>query len=217
MWVEHVNSANCSVAIEFRLQKWPARGFGRSLYNVALKGEKHGGKFVTEEGLLHKLRTGEGRREPGPDVEMAFDPDYFKTLWFDPDPRTRQAPVPRDKLDALSIFLHELGHAIGFNGFINPVTGLIATDNMSTYDRWVTRVGGEFFFNGPAALKFYGRPVPLAHRSNNYHHVGDDVPGVDPRLRYDLMNGVHMEYGRRYVIGPLDIAILEDCGLPVKQ
>jgi hypothetical protein len=217
MWAQHVNSASCTVAIVFRLQKWPARGFGRSLYNVPLKGEKHDGKLVTEEGLLHKLRTGEPRRELGPDVEMAFDPDYFKTLWFDPDPRTRKAPVPGDKLDALSIFLHELGHAIGFNGFMNPSTGAFSGEHMSTYDRWVTRNGDEFFFNGPAAVKLYGGPVPLARRSNNYHHVGDNVPSVDPLLRYDLMNGVHMEYGRRYSISPLDMAILEDCGLPLKQ
>ena len=186
------------------------------MYNVPLKAEKHDGKFVTEEGLPHKLRTGEDRREPGPDVEIAFDPVYFKTLWFDPNPRMRRAPVPNDKLDALSIFLHELGHAMGFNGFMNPDTGNFSGAYMSTYDRWVTRKGSEFFFNGPATVKLYGRPVPLARRNNNYHHLGDNVLGVDPRLRYDLMNGAFMEYGRRYTISPLDLAILEDCGLPVK-
>src|SRR5277367_3356404 len=49
-WAQPFNTTNCTVAIVFRLQKWPARGFGRSLYNVPLKGEKHDGKFVTEEG-----------------------------------------------------------------------------------------------------------------------------------------------------------------------
>lgn len=216
MWAQPFNTTNCTVAIVFRLQKWPARGFGRSLYNVPLKGEKHDGKFVTEEGLPHKLRTGEARRDSGPDVEMAFDPDYFKTLWLDPDPRTRAAPVPGDKLDALSIFLHELGHAMGFNGFMNPSTGAFSGKYMSAYDRWVTRDGIEFFFNGPAAVKLYGRPIPLARRNNNYHHLGDSVPGIDPRLKHDLMTGWFMEYGRRYTISPLDIAILADCGLPVK-
>jgi hypothetical protein len=217
MWAEHVNATNCMVAIVFRLQKWPARGFGRSLYNVPLKGEKHDGKFVTEEGLPHKLRTGEIRRDPGPDVEMAFDPNYFKTLWFDPDPKTRNAPVPRDKLDALSVFLHELGHAMGFNGFMNPSTGAFSGEYMSTYDQWVTRNGTEYSFNGPDAMKLYGRPIPLARRTNNYHHLGDNVPGVDLRLRCDLMNGVFMDYGRRYTISGLDMAILEDRGLPVKR
>jgi hypothetical protein len=148
---------------------------------------------------------------------MAFDPDYFKTLWFDPDPKTRKAPVPRDKLDALSIFLHELGHAMGFNGFMDPSTGAFSGKCVSTYDRWVARSGTEYFFNGPAAVKLHGHSIPLARRTNNYHHLGDNVPGVDPRLRYDLMNGVFMEYGRRYTISPLDVAILEDCGLPVKR
>lgn len=216
MWAQHFNTTNCTVAIVFRLQKWPARGFGRSLYNVPFKGEKHDGKFVTEEGLPHKHRTGEARPDSGPDVEMAFDPDYFRTLWFDPDPRTRKVPVPDDKLDALSIFLHELGHAMGFNGFMDPSTGAFLGEYMSAYDRWVTRNGTEYFFNGPGAVKLYGRPIPLARRNNNYHHLGDNVPGVDPRLKHDLMTGWFMEYGRRYTISTLDVAILADCGLPVK-
>jgi hypothetical protein len=216
MWAQRFNTTNCTVAIVFRLQKWPARGFGRSLYNIPFQGEKHDGKFVTEEGLPHKLRTGEARRDPGPDVEMAFDPDYFKTLWFDPDPITRKVPVPGDKLDALSIFLHELGHAMGFNGFMDPSTGAFPGQFMSTYDRWVTRNGADDFFNGPTAVKLYGRPIPLAHRNNDYHHLGDTVPDIDPRLKHDLMTGWFMEYGRRYNISTLDVAVLGDCGLPVK-
>jgi hypothetical protein len=30
------------------------------------------------------------------------------------------------------------------------------------------------------------------------------------------MNGVVMEYGHRYEIGRLDLAVLEDCGIPLK-
>jgi len=215
LWVQHVDAPSCVVEIELRLQKWPARGFGHSLSNAPLNNERPGGRSILQEGMAYKLRTGKSVHNGQPDAEVVFDPEYFKTLWWDPFPHVRQTPVPSDKLDALSVILHELGHAIAFNGFINPTTGELPQKRLSAYDRWVSWDGSNFFFNGPAAVTVYGRPVPLERK--NYHHVGDKVPGVDPVLKNDLMNGVVMQYGHRYSVSPLDVAILADCGLPVKR
>jgi hypothetical protein len=125
--------------------------------------------------------------------------------------------VPGDKLDAMSVLLHELGHALAFNGWIDPRTGRNDGSFASTYDRWVTFDGTDFFFNGPAATKAWGRPVPLAKTNNNYHHVCDKPAGRDAPLKADLMNGVVLEYGKRYAIGDLDLAILADCGIPIAK
>jgi hypothetical protein len=215
-WVDHVECKPCSIEIVFRLQPWKARGFGHSVSGASFHGEKFADKPVSEEGWAHELRTGEDPNGAQPDVEMAFDPDYFRTLWFDPDPKSRHAFVPKDKLDAMSVILHELGHAIAFNGHLDMATGLTKDGVYSPYDRWVTFDSGNFFFNGPSALKLYRKPIPLAKTKNDYHHFGEPGPHLDRKLKEDLMNGIVMEYGKRYFISELDLAVLEDCGLTVK-
>jgi hypothetical protein len=194
-WVDHIQCKPCSIEIN---------------------GEKQGDKPISEEGWAHELRTGEDPNGAQPDVEMAFDPAYFRTLWFDPDPKVRRRLVPKDKLDAMSVILHELGHAIGFNGHIDMATGLSKDGVLSPYDRWVTFDGSNYFFNGPSAVKLYHKPIPLGKTNNNYHHLGEVGPRLDRKLKEDLMNGVVMEYGKRYFISDLDLAVLEDCGLTVK-
>jgi len=214
-WADHFDCKPCTVQIQFRLQPWNARGFGRSVAG-APTGENAGDKPISEEGWAHLLRTGQDPNGAAPDVEMAFDPDYFRTLWWDPNPKSRHAIVPREKLDAMSVILHELGHAIGFNGHIDMQTGKSKDGVLSPYDRWVSFDGTDFFFTGPSAVKLYHKPIPLAKTANNYHHVGEKGPRLDHKLKDDLMNGIVMEYGKRYYISDLDLAILSDCGLPLK-
>jgi hypothetical protein len=170
---------------------------------------------VIEEGMPHELRTGEDPNGATPDVEIVFDPDYAKTMWWDPKPRSRTRPVPSDKLDALSVVLHELGHAIGFNGRLDPKTGSPTGGEISTYDRWVEYDGKDFFFTGPTATNIYRKKIPLSRTATNYHHFGEPGPGLDRKLKEDLMNGIVMQYGRRYEVSALDLAILADCGLEV--
>src|SRR5687767_13849762 len=53
-----------------------------------------------------------------PDVEITFEPAYVTSgIWFDPDPPARSGVVPNNRVDAYSVMLHELGHAIAYNGW----------------------------------------------------------------------------------------------------
>jgi hypothetical protein len=104
---------------------------------------------------------------------------------------------------------------MGFNGRLDPKTGRPTGGEISTYDRWVEFEGNEFSFTGPAATKVYRKKVPLSHTVTNYHHFGEPGPKLDRNLKEDLMNGIVMQYGRRYSVSALDIAILSDCGLEV--
>jgi hypothetical protein len=231
-WATRVDAKPCTLKIVFRLD--PAanagRGSGRSYRTVRFGDEMQGDKFVSEQGWAAKMRTGEPPRQADArkpdaadaqddaDIEIAFEPNYFRTIWWDPEPARRQRRVPGDKLDSMSVLLHELAHALAFNGWIDPKTGKLPPGQqfISTYDRHVTFDGKDFFFNGPQAVKLWGKPVLLAHTVTNYHHVGDQAFGRDSELKADLMNGVVFEYGHRYWIGRLDLAILADCGIPLK-
>src|SRR6478735_751739 len=132
-----------SVEIDFTFKPWPNRGAGRSLSAVPMPGEKAEGRQVLEEGLPHELRTGSDPNGTQPDVEIVLDPDYAKTIWWDPKPRSRTRPVPNDKLDGMSVMLHELGHAMGFNGRLDPKTGRPSGGEISTYDRAVEYDGKD--------------------------------------------------------------------------
>lgn len=216
MWSEVVVAKPCSIEIVLKIKPWPSRGFGHSMVGVPLAGQKVEGKSIVEEGMGHELRTGADPNGSAPDVELAFDPEYVKTMWWDPKPRSRTRPVPSNMLDAVSVIAHELGHAIGFNGRLDPKTGQASRGEMSPYDRWVHFDGTNFFFTGPAAIKVYRKEIPLSTIQNNYHHFGEPGPKLDRKLKDDLMNGIFMEYGKRYSVSPLDIAILADCGLVVR-
>jgi hypothetical protein len=116
----------------------------------------------------------------------------------------------------MSVLLHELGHALAFNGWIDPATGRLPGNFVSTYDRHVRFDGHDFFFTGANAVRLWGGPVPLARTHNNYHHVCETPTGRDAPLKGDLMNGIVMQYGHRYDITLLDLAILRDCDVPLK-
>ena len=47
-------------------------------------------------------------------------------------------------------------------------------------------------------------------------HFADSADD-DPLLVGDLMNGVVIEYARRYYVSELDLAVLEDCDIAVRR
>jgi hypothetical protein len=219
-WSDYVEAKPCRVVITFRLDRDAAsgRGSGRSAVTTRLGNQKHAGYLVSEQGWASMMRTGVDPNGDEPDIEIVFEPDYFTTLWWDPRPDLRTARVPAGKLDAFSVVLHELGHALAFNGWMDPKTGEIPGKFVSSYDRHVKFDGRNFFFTGPEAVKLWGGPVPLARSHNNYHHVGesDTTVGRDAALKPDLMNGIVMQYGQRYDVSLLDLGILRDCDIPLK-
>jgi hypothetical protein len=217
-WAELIDAKPCRIEIAFRLDRAAAsgRGSGRSAVSTRLADETHDGRLVSEQGWAAILRTGRDPNGDRPDIEITFEPDYFKTIWWDPRPDLRTDRVPADKLDSMSVLLHELGHAIAFNGWIDPATGALPGNFVSTYDRHVRFDGRNFFFTGPRAVKLWGGPVPLARSRTNYHHVCETPTGREALLKADLMNGIVMQYGRRYHITRLDAAILHDCAIPLK-
>ena len=131
-------------------------------------------------------------------------------LWFDPDPATRTTPVPSNRTDAVSVFLHELGHVMAFNGWRDNLTGALPGNYGSPFDAW-TAFDGDFVFEGPLASTAYGSTVPLTY--GNAKHVGNNPPRPGSNLIPDLMNGLIFYRGTRYDITPMVLNISQDCGV----
>jgi hypothetical protein len=169
---------------------------------------------VFEQGAAGEINTGVDPNNVQPDIEFTFGSDYLiNELWFDPDPFSRTATIASNRTDAVSVVLHEFGHAFAFNGWRDPLDGSLPSDFQSTFDEHVFFDGDDLFFQGPRAINVFGGDVPLT--TNNYDHLGNNLPRPESELILDLMNGVNFYRETRYNISALDIAILTDSGFTV--
>ena len=174
------------------------------------------GSSIVEFAPAYRIRTGRAIDGSGePDVTIRLGERYVKEmLYFDVDPFDRTSPVPADKTEAFGRFVHELGHALGINGFYRGDGTFDAGNLQSTFDRYITwAANGASQFNGPLAMARYGGPVPLT--VNERGHLGSDA---DPRLfavaAAEVMNGGTVYEGIRYTVSDLDARILCDIGVP---
>lgn len=209
LWADHlVGRANIEVVVRPSVAVPFAEG--RSFTSNFV--HTNGALNVFEQGMAAEIRTGVDPNGADPDVDIEINPDYvYNELWFDPDPNARIAPVDVNRTDAMSTFLHEFGHALGYSGWINSTTGTYPGDYQSTYDERTTFDGTNFYFNGPEAVAVYGTAVPLTYA--NVAHVANFDPRPGQDLILDVMNGLVFYRGSRYVISPLNIAMLRDAGV----
>ena len=166
-----------------------------------------GVRSVYEDGTANELRTGVDPNGSSPDLIINVDPTYLSTLWLDPN----SAPLST-MTDGLSVFLHEIGHGLGIQGYRDSSGALPAYE--TPWDRLVVVGAGSASFTGYYAEAIYGGPVSVTTLQNGeqYNHLGSDV---SERNGQDLMNGVVFYYGTRYGISDLDLAIFKDMGLTV--
>jgi len=223
-WSRYFIGANASIEVTVELRSI-ANGHMATAESATSVFDKTVGDIeVWEAAVAHEIRTGVDANGGVHDAIIRIDPGQMSDKWwFDPTPSYRDDEgIPYNKLDAYSIFLHEIGHILGFNGWRDWTTGQIPDKTESRFDSYVTiDADGTPFFNGPAARSVYGnRPVPLTY--GNLFHVGNmtsrpgggpDLPGID--LANDLMNGMRTWWATRNTISPLDLAVLRDLGLPL--
>jgi hypothetical protein len=209
-----------SIEVVVRFKPMALRGSGRSLTTSLVRIEN--GTWIYEQGVAAELRTGIDPNGPDLyDVEIVFEPTYLRdTIWFDPNPNMRVAAVPANRLDSMSFFLHEFGHALGFNGWKDATTGNLPGTYQSTYDYFARFDGANWFFHGNETMGLWGAELPLSRVNNNgnyafeYTHYGNPSGlGADRLLVDGLMNGVYFRNATRYYIGLLDIAIIRDIGI----
>jgi hypothetical protein len=179
-------------------------------YTSAVSGQS-GGVTVYHQGVAAEMLSGVDPNGAAPDAVTTIGTGYLDQLWFDPDPMSRSAAVEPGKVDALSVFIHEIGHMIAFNGRKDTATGALPGPYQSTFDAQVAASSDGLAFVGSAAQAVHGGPVPVSGGAPG--HLGN--PG--DAVAQDLMNGVAFDAGTRYEISALDVAIMKDCGLAVRQ
>ena len=208
LWTHHL-VGGASLEIEIVLTDAVQRAAGHSVTS-GLVGQM-GAVEVYEQGVAFEIRTGTDPNGAQPDLRILLNTAYLEhELWLDPQPTQRQAAVPLDRVDAVSVFAHELGHALAFNGWWSEYGGGNFVPYASTWDTQTVFDGTGLSFIGAAAMQVYGGPVPVT-LGNNWHIGRDAGPGAD--LLGDLMNGVSLQRGRRYDVSALDRAMLSDMGL----
>ncbi len=177
---------------------------------------RNSNRNVFQQGVAWEIVTGMDPNGDEPDARVSIGTEFLlEGLWFDPNPVDEDSTIPSNRIDAYSAFLHEMGHIIAYNGFRNSSTGELPSDSMSVFDELVEARDGQHYFMGKKAQEVYGGPVPLTHE--RIYHVGNQHPRAGSDLVGTLMNGDVTRQGYRNSIARLDLAILEDLGLPVRH
>lgn len=205
-WGAHiVSSGSLSVQINFTNEATASAG-GRNYSQV----DSSEGYRVMQSGALAAIT---GSRSAGTvNAVLNIGVDYLmNTLWFDPDPYVREAPIPSKMVDAHSVFGHEIAHMLFLSTYRDLTTGELSGSHMTMFDQFVITDGKYFYFNGPRAVEIYGGPVPLTY--GGLPHLGNRDPGPGSDLILDTLNGVVRYYQQRYNISELDLAIAADSGV----
>ncbi len=211
LWSQQL-SATAALDVRVLINNGIPRATGRSTDSSFVR---NNGLFnVFEQGAGAEVRTGLDPNGSTHDIEITLSTNYLlNELWLDPQPFSRSAQVPANRTDAVSVFLHELGHALAFNGWNNGFDDYFPGDYQSTFDEWLVFDGEVLTFTGPSASQVYGRPLPTTR--GNPSHLGNVAPLPGDDLIPDMMNGVVYQRGYRYDISAIDLAVLADVGLPV--
>lgn len=206
-WAFGLAPFSASIEIDFHLvTNFANRGGGRSYTSQSIG--TLNGRSLLSDGVAFEIRTGIDPNGAAPDLEVFFDVDFLtRFYWVNPFDGSRP---PAGMTDLVSVIAHEVGHALGFNGFRNSVTSELAATVLSTFDSLVEIAGGKPYFVGANAMAQYGGPVPLT-QGNLFHLGNSGGPGAE--LTAHLMNGIVLAAGRPQPT-LLDVAVLSDTGLP---
>ena len=135
----------------------------------------------------------------------APDANLFINLARIGDMSFNGTPAP-DKFDFTSIATHEILHGLAFTGTL----GNTDTPLKTKYDELVMMQNNMPYFVGINAEKANaGKPVPLAPES-----AGNGSAFYHVNIQGDLMSDT-IKKGQVSAISPLDLAILQDVGIPV--
>ncbi len=200
MWAVHfTHTAPIELEVTFQSGAPEVLAFAGSLVEI-YTGETFNGRRLTQSGVGAELITGRDPNGGAADGRVTIAADPSRLVFRD----SADDPMPANKFDALSIFAHELGHVLGFRSALDSNGSPLQPGYMTNYDKYVSGLSANSLnFLGQNAVEAKGGAVPLA--SSGPAHLGSGG---------DLMAS-SIRAGQTKVVGVLDIAVLQDLGLPV--
>jgi hypothetical protein len=204
IWSHYLTPSNITIDIKIALDNRLFSGNvladgGPDAY--APTGATFNGKPVYDTGTAIKLRGGGDINGAAPEIDIGLTVDSIRNfLTFKTDD---SAAVPAGRYDALSVFLHEIGHGLGFID-----TGDFASfPGVGVFDTFVQN--GKF--TGANAEAAAGLPLGVALEPGSLSHVSESGA-----FGTDLMSPA-LNAGTNVHISALDLGILQDIGLAVRQ
>jgi len=164
-------------------------------------GANFNGKPVYDTGTAIKLRGGGDINGAAPEIDVGLTVDSIRNfLTFKTDD---SAAVPAGRYDALSVFLHEIGHGLG----IIDTADFASFPGVGVYDTFVQN--GKFI--GANAEAAAGLPLGIPLEAASLSHISEASP-----LGGDLMSTA-ITSGTNAHISALDLGILQDIGVAVRK
>lgn len=157
---------------------------------------------------IHEMTTGidpyPNEPDCGANVYLAKDGTvgvYGMGAYYDPNPSFYvPADVPAGSFDFVGVLTHEIFHSIGVRETVE-------------FNQHLKNVGGNTFFVGPNTVAALGRSLPYILGSGHYGNTSLPDNPIGSGLMFQWGNYA----GNRLDIGKLDLAILRDVGITVKN
>lgn len=156
-----------------------------------------------------KLETGVDRNGATADMGVTLTVNSIRNLlYFRPSPTATVAPasIPSNRDDALSVFLHEIGHGLGLESLSAAITDSTFATEKSTYDTFIN--SSSQFTGANAMAAAISGPIQLDPASIS-HLLKSGTYGSD------LMSTT-IPAGIIDRISPLDLGMLQDIGVPLR-
>ena len=215
-WAQYFDpSGNVTITIELSFFSEDSLTLATGGGNFTRVGNASSGNPLFQAVAANEIATGVDRSF-SEDGRIGINLDNLDSLFLDPNP-SLSGRVPFNQIDAFTVIVHELGHVLGFLGFVEEAQDANNTfQTFSTFDEFVTFQGDIPFFNGPNAVANFGGPVPLTE-GNNSHLGNPNGPGDELTGRNGDVLAASIARGSRLSISSLNIAILEDVGIPIRR
>lgn len=175
--------------------QWDRHLLGEATLEVQVSVGPLPGGVIAEVTGVEAVARPNGLYQPTTAIELLTGQDPNGSR---PDILINVDPTKLANTDPVTVFTHELGHALAFVGWLGN-GGALATP----YDAGIQGFGtSELAFTGAAVQAIHGGPVPLATDSPAHY------------AQSGLMNAY---YSGPVGIAALDLAFAADAGVPVRE
>jgi hypothetical protein len=173
-----------------------AEGGPASFYSTSAIFE---GKRVYEANTAIELRTGRDRNGAASDLNIEFTVNSIRNMMTFKTDDT--AAVARGRVDALSVFLHEIAHGLGFLSFEDDTTAA------SVFDTFIQN--GNFI--GTNAELAAGTPSGVPLDADSLSHISESSAFGTDMMSTTTSSGINIH------ISAIDLGFLQDIGVPIRQ